>query len=626
MIFLKQSFLLWLLATIFFLTYATFAVAAICGNGSCEMGESECNCQADCGFCGGDVKGLICKSYTCLTGRCEPTLKFICCGNGICEANEAEEGCVADCKARTLAVQVLEPKPNSTFPRGFEIPVKARARTEYAAALDATATASAKFFGSVVLYDDGQHGDDASRDGIYANKIGVSSKAEKGTYDLNVSVVLPELTAIEKLPITIDPKLDISASTDREAYALGELITFSGRILRGPNPSDNEITLDVYIDDNSLLQDTIKPDPDGKFVYDYHSSLIDPPGNYVFKFFAKDAYGNAGLLEKNLSISKTAILKQFDVKFLSPLEGIFKRGQNLQVIVEVSGKGESLEGVNVIATMPDSKEALLAKISETRYAGILPVGISTNLGIQKILATAQKIIRNVRLSGTSEVKILIEKADIQLDLTRPAKETFMLGETILFEFMPRYENGKLVETARLNLTINGQNVPVRQLRPGLYAADYMILDEASGKLYIELNASDNYKNTGKKQMTFTVQGMTLDYLILRKQGFVILSVVIFLILFFKFVPPLAKSSLLNHFDRKKQNTEKLITDLQKAYYKRGEIPVADYNRLFDSYSTRLEQIDKQKKLLEKFYASYEAFIGKFQSAKTKQNNSKKSQP
>ena len=74
--------------------------APVCGNGTCEAGESCSSCPGDCGacppVCGNETceAGESCSSCPGDCGACPPV-----CGNGTCEVGESCSSCLGDCGA-----------------------------------------------------------------------------------------------------------------------------------------------------------------------------------------------------------------------------------------------------------------------------------------------------------------------------------------------------------------------------------------------------------------------------------------------------------------------------------------------------------------------------------------------
>jgi cysteine-rich repeat protein len=60
--------------------------ATYCGNGTCDFGETTCNCGADCGGCP--------PNQACIAGVCA-----VYCGNGVCDGLESCSVCAGDCGA-----------------------------------------------------------------------------------------------------------------------------------------------------------------------------------------------------------------------------------------------------------------------------------------------------------------------------------------------------------------------------------------------------------------------------------------------------------------------------------------------------------------------------------------------
>ncbi|MSQ82482.1 MAG: hypothetical protein EXR77_06115 [Myxococcales bacterium] len=85
-------------------------VGKVCGNGTCESGETKVNCSQDC-----DEGGAVCNNGTCEepaenNQNCpqDCPAKAVC-GNGVCEPNESSSNCAKDCAKPTCGNGVCEP-------------------------------------------------------------------------------------------------------------------------------------------------------------------------------------------------------------------------------------------------------------------------------------------------------------------------------------------------------------------------------------------------------------------------------------------------------------------------------------------------------------------------------------
>jgi hypothetical protein len=76
------------------------AAAAVCGNGTCESGETSSSCSADCA-----LPAAVCGNGTCESGEDSDTCPGDCqeaavsvCGDGKCDTDESFSDCPSDCQ------------------------------------------------------------------------------------------------------------------------------------------------------------------------------------------------------------------------------------------------------------------------------------------------------------------------------------------------------------------------------------------------------------------------------------------------------------------------------------------------------------------------------------------------
>lgn len=94
---------------------------AVCGDHTCEAGETAQSCPADCGgggtcgnhvcesgeqqSCPQDCSTATCNNHVCEAGEqqtCPQDCTQAVCGNGVCEAGETPTTCAADCDAQLV--------------------------------------------------------------------------------------------------------------------------------------------------------------------------------------------------------------------------------------------------------------------------------------------------------------------------------------------------------------------------------------------------------------------------------------------------------------------------------------------------------------------------------------------
>ena len=107
------------------------------------------------------------------------------CGNNVCELGENYTLCPADCINPNLELTVESPLDNQVFLRGDVILIKVKILENQKSGLNMDYVLARGFFGSISLYDDGDHNDQKFKDGIYANVGAIKIDQNKGLYPIS---------------------------------------------------------------------------------------------------------------------------------------------------------------------------------------------------------------------------------------------------------------------------------------------------------------------------------------------------------------------------------------------------------------------------------------------------------
>lgn len=562
-------------------------------NGTCDSGEDKCTCVNDCGVCSGSVASEVCQEYSCLTGLCRAQIKYYCCGNNICESGEDFANCDADCAPTKIIVELLEPTDSNVFLRGDEITFKVKVKADGVTARNANVRVRT-FAGDIPLYDDGNHSDGKEHDGIYGVSFLVSELTVKAEYASEIYAEKLGVSTTENFVVNVDPSLELDFEVDKNNFVLGEIIYFNGQLKKKGIPISTVITFSALNKGIQVFESKIKSDENGFFSLEQRTSLIYPEGNWILRVSGTDSFGNEGLKEKNVIVSKEAGTIFMDVVF-SDYEKFYERGQEIKLLVDILFNKEPVEGAQADALFPDGKEVSLRMISEGKYSLSYLIPFDFPLGEQKILINAGKTIGSVKYGGSSELVVTVDNAKIISVLIEPKKETAALGEELNFKLKFSYENGKPLNNAKVSIKINDKNIFASEKEQGVFYFSYVVdsedLSEAR-QLLLNVEASDAFGNSITFTKLFEVTGeLTLEYYF-RENPLLFLSVIFaFVFIIVVIIVIRKRMDRLSSLRKRKKELEKLKSDLQEKYFNLGAVGNEQYYSLLAQYSSELRDID-----------------------------------
>ncbi len=585
---------------VFLLLFSSQALAedkiffASCGNGTCESGEDKCTCAADCGECSGSVSGEVCQEYNCLTGLCRAQIKYYCCGNHICESEEDFSNCDADCAPSNIEIEIIDPVDSNVFMRGDEITFKVKVKADGVTAKSANVRVKT-FAGDLPLYDDGNHSDNKANDGIYALSFLISELTVKNDYLSEFSAEKLGVSATQNFIVKVNPLIDLDYEIDKNSFILGETIHFTGTLFKRGQPVSTIINIAALNKGEKVFESNTRTDVNGFFSLDQRISLIYPEGNWHFVVSGLDEFGNQGVMEKTVIVSKELGRIFMDVEISSGYEKLYRRGQEVKLLVDVSFDEKPVEGAEVSALFPDGKEVDLRMVSKGKYSLSYLLPFDFPLGEQEILINAKKTIDFVKYGGSAEMQATIDNAKINSILIQPKKQTVVLGEELNFILKFNYETGMPLSKAKIWITINDKNIAATENEQGTFYFSYIVKNEdlsAARQLILNVDAVDAFENKVNFNRLFEVSGeITLEYYF-RENPLLFLSVVFgFIFIILVFIVIRNRISRIGSLSKRKKELEKLRNDLQDRYFNLGAIGNEEYYSLLSKYGSELRDID-----------------------------------
>ncbi|GEM_PF-3998911 len=533
-------------------------------------------------------------------GACGPGSSN-CCGNNVCEAPIGEDfgTCQIDCQTpKEVTVSIRSPVPGSIFARGESVVVQATVRADSVLLATPGQIFVVGKFGSLDLFDDGAHDDEAAGDKIYGNRFEVTEEYLQQAYTLAVTATVSQTTNTSAVPFEVQPFLAINFSTDKEAYALGEEMVVSGIVSRRQTGVAMDLNIELVAEDAVLYSKVVQSSSDGRFEFSYQSTTLDPAGEWLVKLSARDESGNSGFYQKKIVTALSSPFSSLTIRYLSQSNDTVKTGEFLIVEAEVLDAGNNrVSGAEVLLVPPGSRDAVMVPETPAHtYSVLYKVPFDLELGQQQFELRAKKNLDASVETASLLFVLRIARSPLLLVLFEPVQSQFEVGDLLPIAVRVAYSDNRPLEGGFVSARVNGEEVALSPVDRGLFAGDYFVREKDLGKVVLELNARDAFGNAGESSLEVFVHGYSWSFLIAQNALLAGIAFVVILgggiWLARRLRLGKAKKSLVSQ----EAVLRGMLQDLQKRYYQDKVISRENY----DAERVDLEsQLEKVKAQLEK---------------------------
>ncbi|MAG21718.1 MAG: hypothetical protein CL943_00235 [Candidatus Diapherotrites archaeon] len=515
------------------------------------------------------------------------------CGNHTCESAENFTNCPADCDPGAITIEVLEFDASQSYMRGEEIFIKIKVLADGSPVSDPNVSVIG-FFGSMKLYDDGNHGDDKKFDTVFANSFIIPANAIEGTKVLKITAEKRGVVGTVSVEMELDASLELSMTINDDRFVLSDAIELDGQLKRRGLPIQDTIAIYFLFDGNTLVSAYIEPDENGSFSYTYHTSVIDPLGKWTISAGSVDAKGNRGTSEKTFELYKGIQDFYYNLEFVEPLSKIFSRGDVMKFLVEITDEdGNFVDGANVNISLPNTETLKLNEITTGSYTNSYKLPYDFGLGRRSFTVVASKDINGFLFSGFSSKEAIIDKGKIFVDLVKPEKRIFYFGDAINFEFELHYFDNTSVSKAIVDLKVNNKLLQVEEVSRGLYHATYIVSDEIEiERMLLFMGVKDQSENLGEYSEEFEIRaGGGPLYSLQRNTIFIIGFGGVMLFALFIAALYVRKILKAQGHGKRKVELERLIEELRQQYFEKGKIKSGEYREILNRYQSEIDEID-----------------------------------
>ncbi|MFH0922580.1 MAG: choice-of-anchor X domain-containing protein [Candidatus Micrarchaeota archaeon] len=607
-----------------------FALAAPCGNGLCNPGETCSSCPADCGVCPTVVPTVTPTVVPTVTPTIiptvTPTIIPTVTPTGVPTVTPTTAPTVTPTTTPTsdtgtrivlpLNIVFKNPAPEQTLKRGnllLTVAVYTGNQLEWRARVKAT---SSLFAGSVDLYDDGTHGDTIQSDGIFSNNLSLNN-AVAGRHAITVSA---ERTGSDSgfdedtISITIAPDLTISIEPE-ESYESGERVVLNGFVtdFTGAGQPNVKVNITLSNSETKIVQ-ALKTGKNGSFNYSHLISFLEPEGVWNAIATAVDSDNNYGSANRSFSVGIPAGVAYYEITFLSPPQGaVFFRGNDVQIVVNVKDEGKPAEKLSVTAKNPSREDLVLQEISPGTYSAAYYLKISDplktwNLGVEAIKRNENG---SVERAGWKSIPVVVEQTKIVYKIISPKETRFYLDSSINITIQAAYSDGTPVEGGRITAGFSPDKpLAFSETEPGLYTAVYKVSSEDAGKS-ISLSARISDQNSNQealKPLVLYIEPQETPKPWFEKYYSAIIApywyaILLVSLLATAIVAPRIHKLRLKTTVGMAQREAQLIAEMKKTtqtkYYKERSITRDEYASLMKEYENRLSKLRETRAKAEK---------------------------
>jgi hypothetical protein len=573
---------------LFALFFAGWVFAA-CGNNTCEAGENQCSCPADCGKCSGQYGNDSCKELGCVNGVCKIILKANCCGNGTCESSETYAACPADCTPKSIDISVFVPSAGDYFIFGEKanvlVEILADKKSKVIGAIAGFRLGSKDF----VLYNDSKHGDSGSFDAIYGAFVDISP-AVLGSNQMEFTATFRGVTGKANASFLVKPDLNVVLAVPT-SVSLGDILNLNGFVKAKTRPAGIMLDANIFFQGKTVFSKVFASDANtGAFAFSYSVSLLDKLGEYSLVITGIDVNGNKAFFQKAFEVKERVFAEKLSIKIEPLQKQSFGRGEEVPLILSVFDEsGNSVEKAGVFVEAFGEKTQFF-EFEPGKYSVSLLIPFAAKEGENSFSVSAAKKDGSVIVAEAIVVgAIIVEKTVPIIEVAEPKADSFKIGDTVNFDVLAYYSDKSKVVDARAFALVNTKEIPLRQIEPGRFVGSYVFAEEDEGNPFFSIKVVDSYGNVGSVEKNVSVAGESFSHILAKNALFLIVAFIIAAIIFFFIFAHVLGRALAISKEKNVSNIKAKIKELQANYFQKSLITRAQYESEAQKLNEKLKK-------------------------------------
>jgi hypothetical protein len=303
-----------------------------------------------------------------------------------------------------------------------------------------------------------------------------------------------------------------------DSFSKGDTIEISGTAAR-----DVEIKA---LNGNRLVFLEHAKAADGNFSFSHKISFLDPSGRWAIT-----VSDGKGTITRRISVSPTRESAFLALTFLSPSPTIFRRTENINVILRVTDAGQPLGDAIVYfwglagekIDVPHTGEGIYS------YTYRIPEDAETGKWELKVVASYMKV-RSI-IGGETAVTVTIEPSPLQVKLISPIAKEFYFGRFLNLKLDLLYSDGSRLHDGNVEVWLSQgdepKRVPMKPTADGHFTTTIVTDNLKNRVLNVTINAGDIFGNSTEQFLQFEPRGYTQYFV--KKNALSIVAVMAFLL-------------------------------------------------------------------------------------------------
>lgn len=324
------------------------------------------------------------------------------------------------------------------------------------------------------------------------------------------------------------------------------------------------------------------------FLFDYTILQTDLSGIWNVTLIATGIC-NTTTVHRTIEVTDPDVLETYNVVFTSPDAGSpYTRGETVDIKVRVEQGGVVVQGADVFAYIENDRISII-ETTPGNYHLEYKIPYDLKTGTVPIYVRAEKDDKG----GTSSVDILVQRATLNVAVSYP--ERIIIDTPAEIQVNVTYPDGTPASGLDLDMSIPGGTLDFTEVTPGVYEATYTPTSLAVWNMRI--STRDDYQNLASETATIQVtEPETVDILydfLSKYWYFILIAVILVGIISYPLAKKRGRKVKHQELLKEKKRIENLQKDLQRAYFQKGEVEKATFEKKSEEYEVKLRNIKEE---------------------------------